>query len=334
MGITKMWTVTKGGGNGEDVMKTKNSKIYHLQKGRDVQVRWSSVCAGLCIHLPSLRSSVDDALRTGRTAKGRWGIKCKCVSKSKTKRPFESCSEEQLKYFFKRWLWHTESILKTKTQGLKWIIVTTNQHILAHLTEEWRWVLPLVHGTLASFVPTSLLTNLLHHPEGRKRNTSLVRSRHGGKSSLAHIQQAKGEQSSSQKTDLHRIQVYTTASEHFYRKRESGKNTYFLLFIGSNGSDISSKATVAASVDLLVIKASWIEAHSLVSFLQQGGLHPLDLQDLGLDVCRDTEKQTGEGQKPHRYKENLDNYPCFRLITLNTQRKCCSRVGSDTNSWT
>lgn len=66
-----------------------------------------------------------------------------------------------------------------------------------------------------------------------------------------------------------------------------GKKTYILLFIGSNGSDISSKATVAASIDLLVIKASGIKAHSLLSFLQQGSLHPLYLQDLGLDIYRE-----------------------------------------------
>lgn len=65
------------------------------------------------------------------------------------------------------------------------------------------------------------------------------------------------------------------------------EKTYILLFIGSNGSDISSKATVAASIDLLVIKASGIKAHSLLSFLQQGSLHPLYLQDLGLDIYRE-----------------------------------------------
>lgn len=59
---------------------------------------------------------------------------------------------------------------------------------------------------------------------------------------------------------------------------------YLLLFIGSDGCHISSKATVAAPVDFLVIKSSGVEANSLISLLQQGGLHPLDLQDLGLDI--------------------------------------------------
>lgn len=70
-------------------------------------------------------------------------------------------------------------------------------------------------------------------------------------------------------------------------------NTYILLLIGSNGSDISSKATVAASIDLLVIKASGVKAHSLLSFLQQGCLHPLDLQDLGLDIYREFDERVG-----------------------------------------
>ncbi len=91
---------------------------------------------------------------------------------------------------------------------------------------------------------------------------------------------------------IHRLQTTTTQLPGKVSDGETSKmyarsgqeNTYFLLFIGSNGSDISSKAAVAASVDLLVIKASGVKAHSLVSFLQQGGLHPLDLQDLGLDV--------------------------------------------------
>lgn len=65
------------------------------------------------------------------------------------------------------------------------------------------------------------------------------------------------------------------------------ENTYILLFIGSNGGDISCKATVTSSIDLLVIKASGIKAHSLLSFLQQGSFHPLDLQDLGLNIYRE-----------------------------------------------
>lgn len=62
------------------------------------------------------------------------------------------------------------------------------------------------------------------------------------------------------------------------------KNTYIFLFIGGNGGDIASKATVTTSIDLLIIKASRIEAHSLLSFLQQVSLFPLDLQDLGLNI--------------------------------------------------
>lgn len=79
-------------------------------------------------------------------------------------------------------------------------------------------------------------------------------------------------------------------------------NTYILLLIGSNGSDISSKATVAASIDLLVIKASGVKAHSLLSFLQQGCLHPLDLQDLGLDIYREFNKRVG-GDEKLQYKK-------------------------------
>ncbi len=75
----------KGGGNGQGVMKAKNNEIYHLQKGRDAQERWSSACAGLCIHLPALRSSVDGALQTGHTAKGRWVKRVSLFSKKKTK---------------------------------------------------------------------------------------------------------------------------------------------------------------------------------------------------------------------------------------------------------
>lgn len=71
------------------------------------------------------------------------------------------------------------------------------------------------------------------------------------------------------------------------------ENTYIFLFIGSDGSDVSIEAAVATSVDLLVKKAGGIEAHSLISFLQQGRLHPLDLQDLGLDIYRETKANSG-----------------------------------------
>lgn len=62
------WKSVGGGKWGEDVMKTKNVKIYRLQTGRDARGRWSSVCVGLCTRPPALRSSVDDVLQTGRTA--------------------------------------------------------------------------------------------------------------------------------------------------------------------------------------------------------------------------------------------------------------------------
>lgn len=78
----------------------------------------------------------------------------------------------------------------------------------------------------------------------------------------------------------------------YFRQRKL--SAYLLLFIGSNGSDISSKATVAASIDFLVIKAGGVKAHSLVPFLQEGSLHPLDLQDLGLDVCKYSEENKRE----------------------------------------
>lgn len=61
-------------------------------------------------------------------------------------------------------------------------------------------------------------------------------------------------------------------------------NTYFLLFIGSNRCDISCEAAVATAVDFLVIKASGVKAHSLLSLLYQSGLFTLNLKDLSLDV--------------------------------------------------
>lgn len=69
------------------------------------------------------------------------------------------------------------------------------------------------------------------------------------------------------------------------------ENTHILLFIGSNRSDISSKPTVAASIDLLVVKSSGIKTNSLLSFLQQSSLHPLDLEDLRLDIYEEIDKQ-------------------------------------------
>lgn len=58
--------VRKWGSCDED---KNNSKFYHLQMGQDAQVRWSSVCAGLCIHLPALQSSVGGAPQTDHTRK-------------------------------------------------------------------------------------------------------------------------------------------------------------------------------------------------------------------------------------------------------------------------
>lgn len=75
------------------------------------------------------------------------------------------------------------------------------------------------------------------------------------------------------------------------KKKNKKTNTCLLLLIGSNGSNVSCKATVAAFIDLWVKNASGDQAHSLLSILQQGGLHPLDLQDLGLDICRGTRKR-------------------------------------------
>lgn len=61
--------------------------------------------------------------------------------------------------------------------------------------------------------------------------------------------------------------------------------TYILLFIGRDGGDISSEAAIAATVDLLIVVSSRVQAHTLISsLLHQGSFHALDLQDLGLDV--------------------------------------------------
>lgn len=51
--------------------RKKRSKIYHLQKGQDAQVKWSSFGAAFCIHPPDLQSSVGDALQMGRTEKAK-----------------------------------------------------------------------------------------------------------------------------------------------------------------------------------------------------------------------------------------------------------------------
>lgn len=64
------------------------------------------------------------------------------------------------------------------------------------------------------------------------------------------------------------------------------ENTYIFLFIDGNGGNIAGKAAVTASVDLLIKEASGVEAHSLISFLQQGSLLPLDLEDLSLDIYK------------------------------------------------
>lgn len=61
-------------------------------------------------------------------------------------------------------------------------------------------------------------------------------------------------------------------------------NTHFLLFIGRNGCNVSYEATVATTVDFLVIKASGVKAHSLLSFLHQSGFLALNFKDLSLDV--------------------------------------------------
>lgn len=63
------------------------------------------------------------------------------------------------------------------------------------------------------------------------------------------------------------------------------RNTHLFLLVGCNRSDISSKTAVAAAIDLLVKNAGGHQTHALLTILLlQGGLPPLDLQDLGLDV--------------------------------------------------
>lgn len=74
------------------------------------------------------------------------------------------------------------------------------------------------------------------------------------------------------------------------RKWWRDEDTHLFLLIGSNGRDVSHKAAVAPTVDVLVKEAGGVEAHSLLSLLHQGGLLALDLEDLSLDVC--TEQNT------------------------------------------
>lgn len=121
-------------------------------------------------------------------------------------------------------------------------------------------------------------------PVEERKNTSLVKSCRPGKTLLAHKQNTQEQSSSTE-------QVWSKTNYGLY-KAYVFKNTYLLLFIGSDRSDISSKTAVAASINLLVVKTSGAHAHSLVSILHQGGPHPLDLQDLSLNVySRQTKKQ-------------------------------------------
>lgn len=62
------------------------------------------------------------------------------------------------------------------------------------------------------------------------------------------------------------------------------ENTHFLLFIGRNGCNVSYEATVATTVDFLVIKASGVKSHSLLSLLHQSGFLTLNFKDLSLDI--------------------------------------------------
>lgn len=92
------------------------------------------------------------------------------------------------------------------------------------------------------------------------------------------------------------IKASAVSGRYFVQTSKDNKSpfpgeTYIFLFINSNGSNIASEAAVTASVDLLVEEAGGVEAHSLVSFLQQGGLLPLDLQDLGLDIYQGDSQQ-------------------------------------------
>lgn len=128
---------------------------------------------------------------------------------------------------------------------------------------------------------------------GNTTNMRAHLTRHISKTLLAQMQQAKGSSQAPKKTvelqqnEIEDLQLPRRGEIQMYLCSGMKKKTYILLFIGSNGSDISSKATVAASIDLLVIKASGIKAYSLLSFLKQGSLNPLYLQDLGLDIYRE-----------------------------------------------
>lgn len=62
------------------------------------------------------------------------------------------------------------------------------------------------------------------------------------------------------------------------------ENTHLLLFIGRNGCNVSYKATVATTIDFLVIKANGVEAHSLLSLLHQSGFLTLNFKDLSIQV--------------------------------------------------
>lgn len=124
---------------------------------------------------------------------------------------------------------------------------------------------------------------------------SLFKSCQTGKILLISPKQAEGSSQASYKTDkgqpvAHKTAFLEEATLFDLEKEKKRSNTCLLLLIGSNGSNVSCKATVAAFIDLWVKNASGDQAHSLLSILQQGGLHPLDLQDLGLDICRGTRK--------------------------------------------
>lgn len=119
-----------------------------------------------------------------------------------------------------------------------------------------------------------------------------------GKVLLKSPKQAEGSSQAPCKTDkgqpvAHKTAFLEEATLFDLEKEKKNKktNTCLLLLIGSNGSNVSCKATVAAFIDLWVKNTSGDQAHSLLSILQQGGLHPLDLQDLGLDICRGTRKR-------------------------------------------
>lgn len=124
---------------------------------------------------------------------------------------------------------------------------------------------------------------------------SLFKSCQTGKVLLKSPKQAEGSSQAPYKTGkgqpvAHKTAFLEEATLFDLEKEKKKSNTCLLLLIGSNGSNVSCKATVAAFIDLWVKNASGDQAHSLLSILQQGGLHPLDLQDLGLDICRGTRK--------------------------------------------